>query len=59
MPDQSGHLVLLPGWGFNGGIFTDLATMLVEHYKREVTILDLPGYGRNFRSIENFRDNYR
>ena len=42
MPELADNLVLLPGWGFDGRIFTDLATILEEQYKRQVKILDLP-----------------
>lgn len=45
MPDQTGQLVFLPGWGFDARIFTDLASILTEQYKREVKILDLPCCG--------------
>ena len=46
MPDASGYkLALLPGWGFNGQVFSDLAVVLAEQYNRQITILDFPGYG--------------
>ena len=37
--------VLLPGWGFDGSVFKDLAAILAGQYNRQVNILDLPGYG--------------
>ena len=46
MREQSNDtVVLLPGWGFDGKVFTDLASVLAEQYHRQVKILDLPGYG--------------
>lgn len=37
-------LVLLPGWGFDRQVFSGLADVLKEQYKRQIKILDLPGY---------------
>lgn len=43
------RLVLLPGWGFDGRIFSDLTAVLTEQYNRQITMLDLPDYdeGKN------------
>ena len=38
-------LVLLHGWGFDSGIWTDLAERLSR--SREVHLVDLPGHGRS------------
>lgn len=35
----------MPGWGFDGSIFKDLAAILAEQYNRHVIVLDIPGYG--------------
>lgn len=46
MPEQlTDPVVLLPGWGFDGTVFTGLAAVLSEQYHRKVKILDFPGFG--------------
>ena len=38
-------VVLLPGWGFDGTVFTNLTAVMAEQYHRKVKVFDLPGYG--------------
>lgn len=44
-PGAAGHLVLLPGWGTHGGVFTDLLPVFCARF--HVTVIDLPGFGIN------------
>lgn len=50
---QGPDIVFVHGWGMNGDVWEDVVRALLPHYR--VTIVDLPGHGRSFEHLKDYK----